>query len=252
MYKRLVDILPENVLEDVPRLYEKLDANAYRIRSGKQEKLRFPAYFFEGWAENDGMNEFKDFVERVSKNKDGSPFTITFYRLPEDARYWEDGEVVGEYSFRVYDGEQYDKKIQAVGSVQPADISIYEKLAELKSENEILKSKIEMLEQELAESEEEKGSSVGWMDLVKDEQARQAVIGLVSNVISSIMGAIKGQKIPLPAAVNGVADVSSVINELKQYDPEIEKDLQRLLMIAKQDKTTFLFLLSKLREMVQL
>lgn len=249
MYRRNVDVVPENVLTDIPALFERQDANAFKIRSGKLEKLRFPAYFHSDWKDGgDPMDEFKTFVDRVSRNRDASVFSITFYRLPDDARYWEDGEVVGEYTFRVYDGE-----VGVVGAVSKAG-DVYAQLANLQAENQILRMKLEQLEEAMNEEPEEEKPAVGWvMDVIKDEQARQAVVGLVGSVVQNIVSIVKGYGgVALPAAVSGLSEATEIVNELRKYDAEIENDLKRLLKLAKDNNALFNSLLSQLRQIVPL
>lgn len=249
MYRRNVDVVPENVLTDIPALFERQDANAFKIRSGKLEKLRFPAYFHSDWKDDgDPMDEFKTFVDRVSRNRDASVFSITFYRLPDDARYWEDGEVVGEYTFRVYDGE-----VGVVGAVSKAG-DVYAQLANLQAENQILRMKLEQLEEAMNEEPEEEKPAVGWvMDVIKDEQARQAVVGLVGSVVQNIVSIVKGYGgVALPAAVSGLSEATEIVNELRKYDAEIENDLKRLLKLAKDNNALFNSLLSQLRQIVPL
>lgn len=128
-------------------------------------------------------------------------------------------------------------------------------IAELKSEIDDLNEELEDYEEEEEEAEQESVS--GTQPPKNMEEALSRLITehggvLVENLMSKGVKGDPGKSeedIPEEPKVNGsgdIPDMDVIVRELQRYDPQFQKHLYKLMLIAQQKPSTFKMFLSKL------
>jgi len=229
-------IRPEFVLEDLPALMQENECTGYRIRDGKAVVCSFVSD-----DDQEALNSLISDLQRLIKNRSLVVYTLEGYKYVKDKL-----ESIFTINFKVYEAQpvyaqQYNP--QAVtAAVTKDDI------------REIVSEIINAQDVDEEEAVENRGIIGEVVDLIKDEQSRSAIIAAISGIISAIRNNMGNRALPI--AVNGLredgmdAELMKVINELKGYDVDLLNDLKRLLILAKNNTSTFDYLLSSLRKIV--
>lgn len=239
MPAKSLHIRPDFVDEDLPEKMREHGCNAFRILSGKSIVHWCLATDVEGAVDN-----LLQEVERMRKNRTPAIYELQGCRALEDDDDFRGWPSVFEVTFSVCNREDvYQKPFFYQQASQNNSISkddlkqaIAEVMAEFQGEDEDVE-------------EDRSRSVVGYIsDIVRDESLRQGVISMIGSIISMIKGMNQVNNVLPAQQVYGVSNYDEVLRELEKFDDNLYEDLKRLLRLARENKATFDFLISQLRQ----
>lgn len=239
---KALHIRPENVEEDLADKMRKHDCNAFRILSGKSVIHWAVSTDSEG-----AIEALLEEVERMKRNKTPAIYELHGCRVMEDDDDFREWSPSFEVTFSVWNREDvYYKPVQGYqqNSISKEDLR-----------DAVVEAVNLIREREDTEVDNEDKGVLGYVvDAIKDESTRQAIVGLVGSLIGTIKNAFMNQSQGF-MQINGhvgslpESDFDKVIKDLLVFDPDLLNDLKRLLNLANNNKATFDYVLTQLRQL---
>ena len=240
-------------IESIMQGFELFSKGAKNFSVWQNKNLKFQS-------EIEDSELFQNNIEALKQAGSDSLFMVRFHKAADKDGYVTDKTpYISSFNFKVTDET---KQMGTIGGNEAAyGNPILGKLEQILQNQNAIESRLNALEQEPDEDDEEERKPTGIMGMIETIAATEQGQAMITNMIGAVMNKFLpiGNNKPILKQTAGIAGIPSetdneekilvAIERLKQHDEQLADDLDKLATLAETNTATFTMLLGMLRKM---